>query len=67
MTGAEALPAQVVMEHDAVTMSSLADVGMLFVRCQAGLSHHPAESVSADDVGVAIETLGRFLELLARP
>lgn len=53
--------------HDAVAMSSLTEVGMLFVRCQAGISHHPAESASGEDVEVAIEVLGRFLELLARP
>jgi len=52
--------------HDAVAMSSVADVGMLFVRCRAGISHHPAESAAAEDVGVAIEVLGRFLELLAQ-
>lgn len=52
--------------HDAVPMSSLTDVGMLFVRCKGGVSHNPAESVTAEDVGVAIDVLGRFLELLAK-
>ena len=51
--------------HDAVPMSSLAEVGMLFVRCKGGVSHNPAESVDADDVGAAIDVLGRFLDLLA--
>jgi allantoate deiminase len=50
--------------HDGVTMSRLTDVAMLFVRCKGGVSHNPAESVTAEDVGVAIDVLGRFLELV---
>ena len=50
--------------HDAVVMSSLTDVGMLFVRCKGGISHNPAESVTEADVTVAIDVLSRFLELL---
>ncbi|HKW72085.1 MAG TPA: allantoate amidohydrolase [Candidatus Dormibacteraeota bacterium] len=50
--------------HDAVVMSTLTDVGMLFVRCKGGISHNPAESVNAEDVGVAIDVLSRFLDLL---
>ena len=53
--------------HDAVAMSALTGVGMLFVRCKGGVSHNPAESVTAADVSVAIDVLGRFLALLARP
>jgi allantoate deiminase len=51
--------------HDAVPMSTLTEVAMLFVRCKGGISHNPAESVTADDVAVAIDVLARFLELLA--
>ena len=51
--------------HDAVPMSSLTDVAMLFVRCKGGVSHNPAESVTAEDVAVSIHVLGRFLDLLA--
>lgn len=50
--------------HDAVVMSTLTDAGMLFVRCKGGVSHNPAEAVTAEDVGVAIDVLGRFLDLL---
>jgi len=53
--------------HDAVAMSDLTKVAMLFVRCKGGVSHNPAESVTAADVEVAIDVLGRFLELLAEP
>jgi allantoate deiminase len=52
--------------HDAVAMSALTEVGMLFVRCKGGISHNPAESVTADDVAVAIDVLSRFLDLLAK-
>jgi allantoate deiminase len=51
--------------HDAVPMSGLTDVAMLFVRCKGGISHNPAESVTVDDVAVSIKVLSRFLELLA--
>ena len=51
--------------HDAVAMSALTDVGMLFVRCKGGVSHNPAESVTTQDVAVAIDVLSRTLEVLA--
>jgi allantoate deiminase len=51
--------------HDGVMISSLAPIAMLFVRCKGGISHNPAESVTEEDVAVAIEVLGRFLELIA--
>jgi allantoate deiminase len=49
--------------HDGVAVSSITDIAMLFVRCKGGVSHNPAESVTTDDVGVAIDVLGKFLEL----
>src|SRR5439155_1226296 len=49
-----------------VAMSALTGACMLFVRCKGGVSHNPAESVTAADVSVAIDVLGRFLALLAR-
>jgi allantoate deiminase len=51
--------------HDAVAMSALTDVAMLFIRCKGGVSHNPAESVAIADVGVAIDVLGQCLELLS--
>jgi allantoate deiminase len=38
---------------------------MLFVRCKDGVSHHPKESVNAQDVSVSIAVLREFLQLLA--
>lgn len=52
--------------HDSVAMSALTDVGMLFVRCKGGVSHNPAESVTTEDVAVAIDVLARCIELLAQ-
>jgi allantoate deiminase len=52
--------------HDGVAMASLTDIGMLFVRCKGGVSHNPAEAVTADDVAVALDVVSRFLELVAK-
>jgi allantoate deiminase len=52
--------------HDGVYMSEITDIGMLFLRCKGGISHNPAEAVEESDVAVAIDVLGRFLELLAK-
>ncbi|MEH4125229.1 Zn-dependent hydrolase, partial [Klebsiella pneumoniae] len=38
---------------------------MLFVRCLGGVSHHPAESVTAADVGLAIDAFSRAVEKVA--
>jgi allantoate deiminase len=51
--------------HDAAIMASMTPVAMLFVRCEGGVSHHPAEAVAAADVAAAIDVLGRFLDGLA--
>ena len=52
--------------HDAAQMAALTSVAMLFVRCQEGISHNPAESVRREDVGTAIEVMSRFLTLIAQ-
>tara|TARA_A100001391_G_scaffold108230_1_gene72638 strand:+ start:5768 stop:7042 length:1275 start_codon:yes stop_codon:yes gene_type:complete len=40
--------------HDAIALADHWPVAMLFVRCKGGISHHPAESVTTDDVAQAI-------------
>jgi len=50
--------------HDAAQMAALTPVAMLFVRCEDGISHNPAESVSPEDVGVAVEVMSRFIRSL---
>jgi allantoate deiminase len=59
-TGSEARRLTSGAGHDAVTMARVTDVAMLFVRCAGGVSHHPDESVSVDDVALAIEAATRF-------
>jgi len=51
--------------HDAAVMARITETAMLFVRCKGGISHNPAESVTEEDVAVAIDVLGKFMELLA--
>ncbi len=51
--------------HDAVVMSSLAPIAMLFVRSRDGLSHHPDEFTSAHDLDVALRVITDFLQRLA--
>jgi allantoate deiminase len=51
--------------HDAVALSELTRVAMLFVRCAGGVSHHPDESVDRADVAVALDVLDGFLRRLA--
>jgi len=48
--------------HDGLTMAAVAPVAMLFVRCRGGLSHHPDEHVTEEDIATAIEALSRFLK-----
>jgi allantoate deiminase len=38
---------------------------MLFIRCKGGISHHPDESASREDVRVALAVVNGFLRLLA--
>ena len=41
--------------HDAIAIAERWPVGMLFVRCAGGVSHHPAESVRQADVAKAVQ------------
>jgi allantoate deiminase len=51
--------------HDAVVLSSLTPVTMLFIRCREGLSHHPDEYVKPGDLRVALGIMVDFLARLA--
>ena len=51
--------------HDGVTLSELTNIAMLFVRCRSGISHNPAESVTVEDVDVALHVLEQFILLLS--
>ena len=52
--------------HDAAMMAAVTPVALLFVRCAAGISHHPDESVAEEDVARALDATTRFIERLAR-
>jgi len=47
--------------HDAVPLSAIMPVAMLFVRCRGGISHNPAEAVTVDDVAAGLAVLDRFV------
>ncbi|MEM0955393.1 MAG: allantoate amidohydrolase [Pseudomonadota bacterium] len=66
---AMSLPAPRLMSgagHDAMAIAPITDVGMLFVRCAGGISHHPAESITTEDVALALEALERTVLALAQ-
>ncbi|GAC1468311.1 MAG: allantoate amidohydrolase [Ktedonobacteraceae bacterium] len=52
--------------HDGVSLSKITTIAMLFVRCKGGISHHPDESVSVEDVGVVLDVMDQFLQGLRR-
>ncbi|MBU3891366.1 allantoate amidohydrolase [Serratia rubidaea] len=52
--------------HDAIAMAERWPVGMLFVRCKGGISHHPAEAVTTPDVALAIAAYRQVVTDLAQ-
>jgi allantoate deiminase len=48
--------------HDGMAMIDIADVGMLFVRCRGGVSHHPDEHVDTADADAGARVLLRLIE-----
>jgi allantoate deiminase len=48
--------------HDGMAMIDIADVGMLFVRCRGGISHHPDEHVDLADADAGARVLLRLVE-----
>jgi allantoate deiminase len=53
--------------HDAMAMADICPVAMLFIRCEQGISHHPNERVSQQDVAAGIEVMAHVLQTLADP
>lgn len=52
--------------HDAMAIATLTDIAMLFVRCgNNGISHHPDETITAEDAETAATVLSRFIENFA--
>ena len=48
--------------HDGMAMIDIADVGMIFVRCRGGISHHPDEHVETADADAGARVLLRVIE-----
>ena len=48
--------------HDGMAMIDVTDIGMIFVRCRHGISHHPDEHVEMRDVEAGAQTLLRFIK-----
>lgn len=51
--------------HDGMSIAPITDIGMLFVRCAGGVSHHPDEQVETADVEKAIDATIRMIHKLA--
>jgi allantoate deiminase len=52
--------------HDAVAMAALGPAAMLFVRCLGGVSHNPAESITAEDADMAVRVLVEAIKAIGR-
>ena len=48
--------------HDGMAMIDLTNIAMLFLRCEKGISHNPAESVTLEDVRIGVSVLKDFIE-----
>ena len=54
--------------HDAMVFPAVAPTAMLFVRCgNNGISHHPDETMTAEDAEIATSVLLRFFESYTPP
>jgi len=63
--GAEGVPVRRLPSgagHDGMALQTLAEFGMLFVRCTHGISHNPAEAITAEDAQTGARVLLRFIE-----
>jgi allantoate deiminase len=47
--------------HDGVALAEAMPIAMLFIRCREGLSHHPDEYASPEDIGIGVKILTHFL------
>ena len=52
--------------HDAVPVSAVSPVTMLFVKCFKGISHNPAENVELNDMAAAIKVSDNFISQLIK-
>jgi allantoate deiminase len=47
--------------HDGMAMKAIADIAMIFVRCERGISHNPAEAITAADAETGAQVLLNFI------
>ncbi|MCW2830490.1 MAG: hydantoinase [Aeromicrobium sp.] len=52
--------------HDGMAIGAVTDIGMLFVRCFDGISHHPDEEVREVDVARGLDALEHAVLTLAK-
>lgn len=54
--------------HDGMAIASIAPIAMLFVRCgNGGISHNPAETMTAEDITLASRVFADFVETFQAP
>ncbi len=53
--------------HDGMALIDVAPIGMLFVRCKGGISHHPAEAITLADAATGTRVLARFILAFTPP
>ena len=51
--------------HDAVPISAVSPVAMLFVRCYKGISHNPLENVETEDLAATVAVADEFIHQLS--
>jgi allantoate deiminase len=49
-----------------MVMTNITDIGMLFVRCEKGISHNPKEQVQSVDVAIALNCLIDMVSKVAK-
>jgi allantoate deiminase len=60
----EGLPARLLPSgagHDAMEIAAMLPIGMIFVRCRAGVSHHPDEHADEADIEIGARVLYRAI------
>jgi allantoate deiminase len=48
--------------HDGMALGAITDICMLFVRCKAGISHSPLESITEEDAAAGTRVLLQFIQ-----
>ncbi|WP_217267843.1 MULTISPECIES: M20/M25/M40 family metallo-hydrolase [Halomonadaceae] len=52
--------------HDAIHLARHCPTGLIFIPCQAGISHHPAECIQPGDAAAGARLLAESLLRLAQ-